>query len=84
MQLLEVLAMWTTASSASFAQREAWMRSYMSVHGNGAGTAGGMLIYKGPVVREQLPALPANGQPQHACPQMLMAMEAEVRKLAAH
>lgn len=77
--------MWTTASSASFAQREAWMRSYISVHGNGAGSAGGVAIFKVPEVREQLTTLAAAGcQPQQACPQMLLAVEAEVRKLAAH
>lgn len=76
-QLLDVLAMWTTASSASFAQREAWMRSYMSVHGAGASP---YLIFKGPEVKEPMPA--AVSAPQQ-CPQ-IMAVEAEVRKLAAH
>lgn len=80
-QLLDVLAMWTTASSASFAQREAWMRSYMSVHGGGNNA---FLIFKGPEVKEPLMQPPQSAIPgPHQCPQ-IMAVEAEVRKLAAH
>lgn len=78
-QLLDVLAMWTASSSASFAQREAWMRSYMSVHGSGSGP---LLIFKGPDVKDAVPPQLQQGCPSHL--QSVVAVEAEVRKLAAH